>query len=433
MAESFVSRRLVRVRTVVAALVAALALVGSTGVTPALATPDHNVVVDFGTTRLAGVIVCLDNGVQGCGEQFEVDATGVARTTLPVGTYVMCVPTTDYLWELCGNAPASQRTIRVTSTETVTTYRFRLRDKTTDPASAAVGAMTWAATKTAGEWSYGWSYDVAYSFAPSVASPWIRSRLLAQTGDVLFDTGKERVARGSGAYTWSAGGGSSSTCGFVWREKTGRIVPVASLTLEVTAPVPGGTRTYRARAATNLEGCGKPPTLAYGSVRLAGAQVGRTARATVVTWPGLTPSYQWYLDGKKITGATRSTIAVRASAVSKTLEARATVRGSGYRTTTRPALATVRKGNLGTLARPRVTGTVKVGRTLKATVTTRVTGASYRYQWYADGKRISGATASKLRLRSAQAGKRITVAVTYTKKGYVTKRATSVRTSPVRR
>ncbi|MEU1596595.1 glycoside hydrolase Chb [Streptomyces sp. NPDC005708] len=43
---------------------------------------------------------------------------------------------------------------------------------------------------------------------------------------------------------------------------------------------------------------------------------------------------------------------------------------------------------------------------------------SYSYQWYADGRAISGTTGSSLVLKSAQKGKKITVKVTAHRTGH---------------
>jgi hypothetical protein len=77
------------------------------------------------------------------------------------------------------------------------------------------------------------------------------------------------------------------------------------------------------------------------------------------------------------------------------------------------AAVTVAKGDAHKAIKPPViSGTAKVGRTLKTTNGTWSPAAtSYKYQWYANGKAITGATKSSLVLKSAQKGKKITVKV----------------------
>ncbi|MET0927970.1 MAG: hypothetical protein ABWX74_00555, partial [Aeromicrobium sp.] len=83
---------------------------------------------------------------------------------------------------------------------------------------------------------------------------------------------------------------------------------------------------------------------------------------------------------------------------------------------------------------PRVTGTARVGRTLKVRVGSWSPRPSYRYQWYANGKKIAKkGTKSAFTLTSRQKGKRITVKVTGRKAGYATVTKTSKKTKKVAR
>jgi hypothetical protein len=83
---------------------------------------------------------------------------------------------------------------------------------------------------------------------------------------------------------------------------------------------------------------------------------------------------------------------------------------------------------------PRIAGTAKVGRTLKVRVGSWSPRPSFRYQWYANGRKISskGSKAS-LRLTSKQKGKRISVRVTGSSTGYATVSKTSKKTKKVAR
>jgi hypothetical protein len=83
---------------------------------------------------------------------------------------------------------------------------------------------------------------------------------------------------------------------------------------------------------------------------------------------------------------------------------------------------------------PRITGTARVGRTLKVKIGSWSPRPTYRYQWYANGRKItSKGTRTYLKLTSRQQGKRITVKVTGTKTGYATVTKTSARTKKVAR
>jgi surface antigen len=81
---------------------------------------------------------------------------------------------------------------------------------------------------------------------------------------------------------------------------------------------------------------------------------------------------------------------------------------------------------------PAIDGIAKVGSVLSASPGTWKPGdATVSYQWLADGKKISGATAATLRLTKARLGQAITVTTTATKLGFPTRQATSAPTAAV--
>ncbi|MBK7819843.1 MAG: Ig-like domain repeat protein [Tessaracoccus sp.] len=87
---------------------------------------------------------------------------------------------------------------------------------------------------------------------------------------------------------------------------------------------------------------------------------------------------------------------------------------------------TVMKKNLTSTPTPTISGTKKVGKTLKATVKTwQPTKVTVKYQWLRDGKAISKATTSSYKLTKADAGKKVSVKVTGSKSGYTTVSKTS--------
>lgn len=84
--------------------------------------------------------------------------------------------------------------------------------------------------------------------------------------------------------------------------------------------------------------------------------------------------------------------------------------------------------------KPVIAGEAKVGSTLTADAGVWApVPVKLTYRWYANGKRIRGAASSVLVLKQAQKGKRITVKVTGTKKGYPTVSRVSVPTKKVAR
>jgi hypothetical protein len=72
----------------------------------------------------------------------------------------------------------------------------------------------------------------------------------------------------------------------------------------------------------------------------------------------------------------------------------------------------------------KITGTPKVGKTLKA-VPGSTDGAKVRYRWLAGGKAIKGATKPSLKLTKAMRGKKVSVKAKYSKDGFISTVQTS--------
>lgn len=81
---------------------------------------------------------------------------------------------------------------------------------------------------------------------------------------------------------------------------------------------------------------------------------------------------------------------------------------------------------------PTISGTAKVGKTLKAKVKTwKPKPTKLTWQWYRDGVAITGATKTSYKLTKADKGKKLTVRVTGTRVGYLS-RAYSKKTAKVK-
>jgi hypothetical protein len=78
-----------------------------------------------------------------------------------------------------------------------------------------------------------------------------------------------------------------------------------------------------------------------------------------------------------------------------------------------------------------VTGKAKVNATLTAKASTATKGATFKYQWLADGAVINKATGKTYKPKVKDLGKKISVTVTATKKGSTKKAATSTKTAKV--
>ncbi|MBU2663439.1 IPT/TIG domain-containing protein [Actinoplanes bogorensis] len=95
------------------------------------------------------------------------------------------------------------------------------------------------------------------------------------------------------------------------------------------------------------------------------------------------------------------------------------------------AFTIVAQPSLKVVTKPTITGAAKVGTRLKAsTGTWNPKATTFTYQWSAAGEPISDATAATYRIRPADLGKKLTVAVTATKPGYT---ATTAKSAPTPR
>ncbi|MFT4229309.1 MAG: hypothetical protein QM602_03365 [Microbacterium sp.] len=182
------------------------------------------------------------------------------------------------------------------------------------------------------------------------------------------------------------------------------------ITVKVTGKKSGYTTVAKTSKAT-----GKVATAA--KPKISGtAKVGAKLTAKPGTWTkGTTFSYRWYADGKAISKATKSTFTIAAAQVGKKVTVTVTGRKSGYATVSKTSKATARVLKA---AKPKISGAEYVTKKLTADPGTWTSGATLSYQRYADGKAISGATKSTIRLGAAQGGKRITVRVSGKKAGY---------------
>ncbi|MDT0183064.1 carboxypeptidase regulatory-like domain-containing protein [Microbacterium sp. ARD31] len=158
---------------------------------------------------------------------------------------------------------------------------------------------------------------------------------------------------------------------------------------------------------------------------------GHTVRVDRGTWTsGAAFTYQWYADGRAISGATSSSYKIPSTLKGKRISVKVTGKKSGHTTVSRTSAVS---GKVGTAITPSISGTRAVGATLTAKRGTWTSGTTYSYQWYANGNAISGATGSTYRLSSGTEGKRITVKVTGRASGYATVSLTSSATSQILR
>lgn len=190
----------------------------------------------------------------------------------------------------------------------------------------------------------------------------------------------------------------------------------------------GRTPTMKSSAQTGLVAIG---TLATATPRIAGnLAVGQKVTAVPGGWTsGTAFTYQWYANGTAISGAHYSTLKLAKAQAGKTLSVKVTGKKTGYTTVTK-ASATTKK--LLVAAVPKISGTTKVGSTLKVSRGTWSSKVSFSYKWYRNGVAISKATGTKYKLTKYDKGKKITVKVTGKRSGYVTVTLTSAPTPAIR-
>lgn len=223
-------------------------------------------------------------------------------------------------------------------------------------------------------------------------------------------------------YQWYASGAaiSGATAATL---KLGSAQKGKTITVKVTGKKAGYTSASKTSAPTAKVATTAAPTIAGTRA------VGSTLTAKPGAWTtGTKFSYQWYADGKAISGATGSTYRLSSGTAKKKITVTVTGRKSGYSTISRTSSATARIMLAGT---PSISGSAQVTRTLSVSTGTWTTGASLSFQWYVNGKPISGATSRTLKLTSSHAGKTITVKVVGRLAEYSTITKTSRATAPV--
>jgi hypothetical protein len=164
-------------------------------------------------------------------------------------------------------------------------------------------------------------------------------------------------------------------------------------------------------------------------------EVGSTLTATAGTWTpsGVTLKYQWLRDGVIISEATSRTYTITTDDVGHELSISVTGSKSGFasRTASSEPVGPIGGGDL-TAGTPTISGPPAVGGTLTADPGTwEPDGATFLYQWLANGSAIRGATSKAYSPTKDVLGKRISVRVTGRAAGHDPVTVESERTAPV--
>jgi hypothetical protein len=160
------------------------------------------------------------------------------------------------------------------------------------------------------------------------------------------------------------------------------------------------------------------------------ARVGSTVTASPGSWTpsGTTYAYQWLANGAKIAGATSQSLLIPGSVADDKLSVKVTASKTGYANAAATSAAdTVALGTIASTGVPTVSGTPRVGSTVTASPGDWTpSGATYTYQWLANGDKITGATHATYAIGAGLIGKELSVEVTAKDLGY---RAVTVASS----
>ena len=139
-------------------------------------------------------------------------------------------------------------------------------------------------------------------------------------------------------------------------------------------------------------------------------------------------SFEWLRNGVPIAGAGAATYVVQPADLGGFVSVRVTGAKAGYTSSVVASPAVVIAAGTLKAVTPKITGSVKVGKKLTAKAGKWApSSVKFTYRWYRSGKAIKGATKATYALKSADKGKKITVAVKGVATGYkaVTKKSKS--------
>ena len=153
--------------------------------------------------------------------------------------------------------------------------------------------------------------------------------------------------------------------------------------------------------------------------------VGSTLTANEGVWDaGVMFSYQW-LSGSKVVG-TAKTLSLTKFDLGQQITLQLQVSKRGYVGEFKTSTSILVKAGTFTKAMaPEISGVVRVGKTLKCVTTGWIPGAKFTYQWHLDGKKIVGAIGSTFKPLPAHKKHKLSVVVTQSSTGYLTKSLSS--------
>lgn len=257
-----------------------------------------------------------------------------------------------------------------------------------------------------------------------------------EVGDTLTATIGSWSDSATLTYQWKRGGtaieGATGTTYVIQPADFG-----STITISVTGSRRGFSSTTTTSSATGAVTAADLTSTAVPTITSPDTfRVGQRLTAVPGAWgPGtISFTYQWLRDGVDIAGATASTYVPTASDLGTALSVEVTGSRFGYVSETTTSLETtdIVIGTFSPAPTPVISGTVRVGKTLTATVGTWDTGATtLAYQWKRDGVNISGATALTYTLTADDLDTDISFTATASASGYTSASRTSLTTNPV--
>ncbi len=159
--------------------------------------------------------------------------------------------------------------------------------------------------------------------------------------------------------------------------------------------------------------------------------VGNKLTASAGSWaPKASIAYQWFSNGTPIPGATKQTYTLAATDAGRRIKVRTRATAAGVTTVEKfSAESSIAAARFTAAPTPSVTGTTRVGNTLKVSTGKWSPAPTFGYQWYRNNAAIKGATKSTFATTSTDVNKSLKVRVTAKRSGY----PTTERTSPARK
>jgi len=133
-------------------------------------------------------------------------------------------------------------------------------------------------------------------------------------------------------------------------------------------------------------------------------------------------TYQWFRGKTAIKGATAITYVLQAADATTTIRVAVTGAKAGFGTVVKTSAATDAVTAIDKIiaGKPRITGTARVGKTVKASAGSWGPGeVKLTYRWYHAGRAIKGATKSSYKLKAADKGHTISVKITGRRTGFI--------------